>query len=298
MRQSFKSCAIRRLFGWAPVVASLGLGGCAHGGAAAWTADSHLLIMARSVYGGNRIDDLTIDYRDHDKPNFITDYARLQKFPEGLLAQPLAELAGGQAVLDGTDYEAAATGVGTRSKSLLDRETAAEFDYALAIVPPDQSDQLNELGYELADKGTTQADFQLALQFTKLAIDDLDRGTMADGSPYPQLIYRRAITRDSYAWSLFKLGRYPEALATQRRAEKEASQTTRELHASMQPELLFHLGEMYRVSRRPLAAQRQYQKSLKFDPQFARSIKGLQDIQAQVRLAPPGSEPVIDPAID
>jgi tetratricopeptide (TPR) repeat protein len=277
---------------------ALCLGGCAGARNSAWTRNPALQTMARAVIAGNRYDDMTIALRNDDRRSFIANYNVLQRMPEGVLAHPLAAEATAEAVNEGTAFESAAAGMGARAKPLLESESAAAFRYALEITPPDQPDELNNLGYELADKGTTRGEFQLALQLTTLAINDLDRGVDRDGKPYTDLIYRRAITRDSVAWSLFKLGRYDEALATQRRAEKEARQASRMYQESMQPDLYFHLGEIYRALHRPLAAQRQYLQVLKFDSSNAKAIKAIREIGPQVRAAPPGSEPVRDPDID
>ncbi|MEO6907733.1 MAG: hypothetical protein ABI210_07575 [Abditibacteriaceae bacterium] len=95
--------------------------------------------------------------------------------------------------------------------------------------PSDDPQLLNALGYYLADRGRSHADFELAAELTTRALTLLQK-TIADnnaaGSSGQQWLsdmqQQQAITQDSYAWALYKLNRLDEAETAQRAALLQA----------------------------------------------------------------------------
>jgi tetratricopeptide (TPR) repeat protein len=96
----------------------------------------------------------------------------------------------------------------------------AAFSEAKRILP-ENAVTLNELGYELADKGSTRDEFQQALKLTRqaAAMDD-DNGNILD----------------SYGWALFK----NDDLAGARRVLRQAADLAPDV-----PEIRYHLGVVY-----------------------------------------------------
>jgi len=81
---------------------------------------------------------------------------------------------------------------------------------------------LNALGYYLADRGHSKADFELAAELTNRAIALLQKSMDGNKSFDKQVAQQQALTRDSYAWALYKLKRYDEAETAQRAALAQA----------------------------------------------------------------------------
>jgi tetratricopeptide (TPR) repeat protein len=112
---------------------------------------------------------------------------------------------------------------------------------------------LNALGYYLADRGRSNADFELAAELTNRAIVLLQK-TMDDNKNIgvsgrkwlSEMRQQQAITRDSYAWALYKLKRYEEAEAAQRAALIEADSSGLKDHGA-RAELQAHLAKILKA---------------------------------------------------
>jgi tetratricopeptide (TPR) repeat protein len=120
---------------------------------------------------------------------------------------------------------------------------------------------LNGLGYFLADRGSSTQDFERAVVLTKAASDSWPVGSGASAG------YLRASKalgpQDSYAWALYKLGRYEEAQAQAEEVLKIASQ---ESQTSIDPEIPFHLAEIYRAVGEKDKARTAYGAALRLSP--------------------------------
>lgn len=118
-------------------------------------------------------------------------------------------------------------------------EAEADFRRALAL-EPDQPQVLNYLGYSMVEMGIN-LDEALAL---------IERAVRAE----PDSGY----IVDSFAWALFKLGRYDEAVAPMERAS---------LLEPVDPVVTDHLGDVYWVVGRTREAEFQWQRALSYDPE-------------------------------
>jgi tetratricopeptide (TPR) repeat protein len=122
--------------------------------------------------------------------------------------------------------------------------------------PPDAL-LLNQFGYTLADKGTTREQFVAAESLTRRALQLYNQTieAVANSSAPPNqrrlwlasLQFVRANIQDSVAWSLYKQGRYEEALREQEQAVTEATASARVLKQEISPELTEHLQAIRRA---------------------------------------------------
>ena len=125
---------------------------------------------------------------------------------------------------------------------------------------------LNMVGYPLADRGTTRADWERAEQLTQLSLDEWDRqikATAPNSQERLQLQAARTIgALDSHAWALFKLGKISEALPRQERVIAFANKYPSQSNA----EIPFHMAEIYRAAGRDDDAREQYGRALELGP--------------------------------
>ncbi len=147
-------------------------------------------------------------------------------------------------------------------KFRLSEESNARYRAALAFVDPASqasldAGTLNSLGYFLADKGSTRADFERAAVLTRASYLKWDlSGKTRDSNE----LVRAVVPQDSYAWALFKLGKYEEARVQQEQVWDMArgmGMTT------LAADIPFHLGEIYRALGENKKARRAYQAALK-----------------------------------
>ena len=125
---------------------------------------------------------------------------------------------------------------------------------------------LNMVGYPLADRGTTRADWNRAAQLTQLSLDAFD-GQIKAAAPGSrerlQLeVDRTFLALDSNAWALFKLGRIREALQKQEKVMALAAKYPDNLNA----EIPYHMAEIYRAAGRDDDARAQYVRALNLNP--------------------------------
>ena len=125
---------------------------------------------------------------------------------------------------------------------------------------------LNMVGYPLADRGTTRADWQRAAQLTQLSLDAFDRQIKAATPGSRERLQLEAdrtfLALDSNAWALFKLGRIREALKKQEKVMALAAKYPDNLNA----EIPFHMAEIYRAAGRDDDARQQYSHALDLNP--------------------------------
>ncbi len=132
---------------------------------------------------------------------------------------------------------------------------------------------LNAIGYALADRGTSRADWTRGAQLTRLSLDEWDRqakGLSKNDPRRAQIEAARMQTLDSNAWALFRLGRFKQA----RRQQERVMSFARKNPKFPTAELPFHLAEIYRALGRDDDAKLQYQaaQDLAPDAQLALQI--------------------------
>ncbi|HEX8463880.1 MAG TPA: hypothetical protein VF627_04615 [Abditibacterium sp.] len=152
-------------------------------------------------------------------------------------------------------------------KARLLTESDEKYRAALAFAPAKNPETeldaatLNALGYFLADRGQGRADFERAAQLTKAAYEKWPLQSGPLGVP-PQ-VDRALQPQDSYAWSLFKLGRVSEARKQQQEALKIARQIAPD---AISPEIPFHFAEILRAAGETDRARREYTDALQRKP--------------------------------
>ena len=125
---------------------------------------------------------------------------------------------------------------------------------------------LNTLGYVLADKGSTNEDFNRAVSLTKKAVEK------SHGNP---------IVLDSYGWALFK----KNDLAGARRVLREAADG-----APTIAEIRYHLGIVYAQLGLTTDAARELDRALVLDPESKEVL------EAKKRLHQPVGQGILEKA--
>ena len=151
-------------------------------------------------------------------------------------------------------------------RNRLEEDSNAKYRAALAFTPENQPEKsldpptLNALGYFLADKGSTRADFERAAVLTRAAYLKWD----VSGKSFDFNELNRATgPQDSYAWALFKLGRYEQA---RREAEKVWELSRGMGQVNQTADIPFHLAEIYRALGQNSKARETYEAALSLSP--------------------------------
>lgn len=149
-------------------------------------------------------------------------------------------------------------------KIRLAESSNARYRAALAFAPLSKPEvtldpvTLNALGYFLADKGSTKADFERAAVLTRAAYRTWDISGRATGATE---LARATGPQDSYAWALFKLGRLTEA-RTQAERVWDLARGMGADSTEMTADIPFHLGEIYRALGLEIKAREAYEAAL------------------------------------
>lgn len=130
---------------------------------------------------------------------------------------------------------------------------------------------LNMVGYPLADRGNTRADWQRAAQLTQLSLDEWDKQIKAstpESKERLQLETSRTLgALDSHAWALFRLGRVGEALQKQERVIEFVRGHPQVMNTPQySAEIPYHMAEIYRTAGRDDDAREQYGRALALNP--------------------------------
>lgn len=157
----------------------------------------------------------------------------------------------------------------TAQRSALIADANEKYRTALAFLPDNYSDlswqMLNVLGYFLADRGKNTADFKLAVELTEKSLQkattELDQ--LPEGSPQRAQaeLSRATAPRDSYAWALFRVGRFKDA----KREQEEVLRVLRSPAGASEPisaEIPYHMAEIYKALGQKAEARREYQNAL------------------------------------
>lgn len=162
----------------------------------------------------------------------------------------------------------------SRGEEMIDllQDSERKYRAALAFAPEKAPEKtldavtLNALGYFLADRGTTKADFERAAVLTYAAYRawPLGKGTDA-GAKGAGVLSRAQGPQDSFAWALFKLGKWNEARVLQ----EQVWDLSRGMGASdVTGEIPFHLGEIYRALGQKEKARDAYYQAMRLPTDF------------------------------
>ncbi|RYG75255.1 hypothetical protein EON80_01230 [bacterium] len=134
---------------------------------------------------------------------------------------------------------------------------------------------LNSLGYYLADQGKDLNDWNQALIFTKAAYQ---RWVIPKGSGAEVARLNRALlSQDSYAWSLFKLGRFQEARVQQEQVLATARSIAPE---QISADIVFHMAEIYRLVGEMDKARMEYVAASQMSPDDNLKLQIIEGIKA------------------
>lgn len=254
----------------------LGVGGCAASTSKTPAADARSL--AASFAAGRAFDLAQSALKRGDDATLRAagrDYARATALIPGdtLSAAVISVMVAGMQI----DVQSKYASLGERPA--LQERALAKYRAASAFLPAQpapgsvDADTLNSVGYPLADRGTTRADWTRALQLTQLSLNEWDRQLKKLGPDNPNRIKIQAARNlgalDSHAWSLFRLGRTGQALREQEKVLKFA----RDNRVTLSADVPFHLAEIYRASGRDEDAQREYEAALGLNPDPELALK-------------------------
>lgn len=136
-----------------------------------------------------------------------------------------------------------------RGDQMLDllQDSEGKYRAALAFAPEKMPEKvldpntLNSLGYFLADRGTTPADFERAVTLTRAAYRTWPVGKRPDAAA---VLSRAQGPQDSLAWALFKQGKWEEA---RRQEEQVWNLLLGTGQTGISGDIPFHLAEIYRA---------------------------------------------------
>lgn len=140
-------------------------------------------------------------------------------------------------------------------------------------------EMMNHYGYLLADKGGSTAAYLLA---ERRLLEALDLIRAQEERPETTLL--QAMIEDSYGWTLYRQGRYSEAIASLSDALHHLPSSS-ETGGSLQ-EIYYHLGAAYRQAGRPEEARKMLDIALYYDPNYAEA-----KTEREMLAMPPDSFP-------
>ena len=187
-----------------------------------------------------------------------------------------------------------------QQKKNLQAQASQKYREALKVSPTFPSknpDLLNGLGYFLAERGSSQSDFQTAERLTREALKMLDDAiAQMEKSPIKSPLladikFSRSNTRDSLAWALFRRGQFQAAKTEQTKAIQEAEATAGQIREKVSADLYFHMGEIERALKNISAAEKNYRAALKAEPDHTETLSALAKIGKKPLVAPRKSAP-------
>jgi|GEM_PF-2225695 len=248
---------------------------------------------ARGVLMGKAYDQVAIAQRNQDSKALQAATAELSRIDPLAAAEKLV-----QAALK-LDMNADSNS-DVEQKRKQQAQAAQKYREALRISPqfPSQSPNLlNALGYFLADKGTSQKDFQTAERLTRQALkqwdtilEQLKDVPLADKGRSLVLFSRAQGPQDSLAWALFKQKKFDEAAKVQKDALKTTEEAASALGEKIAADLYYHYAEIERACGDNETARTNYQIALQLEPKHKAS-------QDALRTLPPAKPKPIEPAV-
>lgn len=280
------SLDLRRLLLRSVFLIAFVIGGCAQIQSTLEPIREHPTLQnaARGVLIGKLYDRAAIAQRNRNTARLQETVRELEKL------DPLA--AAEQFVSAGLQLDSRAMKAAPSQRQKLAAESEEKYREALRISPQFPSKNatlLNALGYFLADRGKSQQEFQQAKQLTSEAIRIWDQAIeeVEDAPLSGPLVaarrYMRAITRDSHAWALFRLGEYEAARSEQLDSIQETQETAETVKAEVPADLYFHLGEIERALGNIEEAKTQYHQALQIEPDHQPSHDALRVLSEPVR---------------
>ncbi len=191
--------------------------------------------------------------------------ARIQGGSRGSLNVAAAWMAARLPSAMGADIDAENSDAGT-IRDQFRREANVSYRAALAFLPSDETkwrdlspDTLNALGYFLAERGQSRAEFARAEKLTSLAIELSPARNSADR-------YSRAQgPTDSHAWALFRLGQTNAALAAQAEVIATLGENAKK-YGAPGAEVAYHWGAICRAAGREEDARAAFKYALSQNP--------------------------------
>ncbi len=116
-------------------------------------------------------------------------------------------------------------------------------------IAPNNPSILNQLGYTLADKGSTKVEFTEAVQLTKRAVD---------------MAPENGMILDSYGWALYKLNDFQGARRVLRQAVDRSPD---------EPEIHYHLGVVYAELDMKREALLEFERALVLSPGYGPALQ-------------------------
>jgi tetratricopeptide (TPR) repeat protein len=231
--------------------------------------------------------------------NANADLRRVAGSSDGALVSLAAPLARDAAML-----ELLAARSSGSEKGQLRAQSTQKYRAALAFLPSDARERdiiegekldpetLNSLGYFLASRGESRADFERAVRLTRAALAGYDKILQSFSSTSPQhaaLEFARAQgPQDSYAWALFKVGRLNEA----RKQQEQVMATLTRLsnQGPISADIPFHLAEIQRALGDREGAIEAYAQAMKLAPDEEVRVQIEAALQALGVLTAPGGK--------
>lgn len=266
--------------------ALLSLPGCSSPGA--WRESRVLGNAASALYLARQYDGAIIASRNGDSARLAAAIEKIEQLggTHDLAALRLNAAEG--LVRDATSLDFAAQKLRGDGAQKLQQQATQKYRLALKLAPGFASRDpqlLNALGYFLAERGSTPADWRQAEKLTRAALARWNElGKEASDSSWLQ--FSRANTRDSLAWALYRKREYSAALQQQLAAVDEARRSAPRIGEKVPAELSFHLAEIYRASGLLKNAAREYQNALQVEPQHSPSQRALEELKESHRLKP------------
>ena len=281
---------------WLPALLAIPFvaGGCARDGSTldALRDNPILRNAARAVLMGKIYDRISVARRNGDNEALIRAADELVNITRSPVEKLVAEAA---------QLDISADNSKSQSQSeRLEKQAAEKYRQALRISPNFVSEDaylLNALGYFLAERGSSQSDFQTAERLTREALKMLDDAiAQMEKSPIktPLLAntqFSRSNTRDSLAWALFRRGQFQAAKTEQTKAIQEAEATAGQIREKVSADLYFHMGEIERALKNISAAEKNYRAALKAEPDHTETLSALAKIGKKPLVAPRKSAP-------
>ena len=257
------------------VAAAVGLAGCS-----AQTPADETRSLAAAFVAGRAFDRSQSAIKSGDD-NALQNAGRIYARAAHALEDNGVLLVGARSVSDAAmQLEAQAKDAPLSQQGKIFARALEKYRAASAFLPAHpkpgevDADTLNMVGYPLAERGTTRADWERARQLTQLSLDEsarLIKAATPGTRERLQLEAGRTLgALDSNAWALFKLGRIDEALAKQEKVMAFVAKNPGTLSA----EIPYHMAEIYRAAGRDDEAREQYGQSLQLgpDPELLRRI--------------------------
>ena len=259
-----------------PVAASI-LSGC--GAPSTQTPANQMRGLAASFVAGRAFDNTQLALKSADNAklqnagrqygNALTDIDDKGQLIDGVATVVIAAM----------ELERDAQYASLAQRDELLQRALAKYRAASAFLPANpkpgsvSADTLNMIGYSLADRGNTRADWERAAQLSKLSIEEWNKQIKALSPDKPHRLDLQSARMlggsDSHAWALFRLNRIGEAVKKQEQVIEFARQHPAIIYSGQYKygaDIPYHMAEIYRAAGREDDARKQYNAALDLNP--------------------------------